>query len=235
MSDEAENAPEIQALESTSSDNPKRTRKHLSDEEVYQAIVAVQFNGGNINRTAIALGIPYATLHGIMKEYEAGEIHVSIQRGTREKRGDMAAKLESLIHSAIESAPGKLAKATFSQTMVGVGIGIDKLRMLRGQGLDPDPAAELCRLLNINRSQLPPTLELGPGEEIPPEFSGQVIETQPSPTNPNSFEPEGLDDFIPEAHHPDCLINPNVPDSCSCGADERNQAKLKAQEDEPVN
>ena len=46
-------------------------------------------------------------------------------------------------------------------------------------GLYPDTAAELCRLLNINRSQLPPTLELGPGEEIPKEFA-HILETKPN-------------------------------------------------------
>jgi len=46
--------------------------------------------------------------------------------------------------------------------------------MLRGEGLEPDPAMELCRLLNINRSQLPERLELQPGEEIPPGF-GPII------------------------------------------------------------
>jgi len=46
--------------------------------------------------------------------------------------------------------------------------------MLLGQGIEPDPAAELCRLLNINRQQLPERFELEPGEVIPDEVLAQL-------------------------------------------------------------
>lgn len=72
-----------------------------------------------------------------------------------------------------------IQKATLSQRGVFVGIGVDKLKMLLGQGIDPDPAAELCRLLNINRSQLPERLELAPGEEIPEGFT-HLLEAKPN-------------------------------------------------------
>lgn len=38
--------------------------------------------------------------------------------------------------------------------------------------------AELCRLLNINRAQLPERLELEPGEEVPEEFA--ILEARPN-------------------------------------------------------
>jgi hypothetical protein len=51
--------------------------------------------------------------------------------------------------------PSKVAKAILSQSAVALGIAVDKVRLLHGQGLEPDPATELCKLLGINRSQLP--------------------------------------------------------------------------------
>ena len=54
--------------------------------------------------------------------------------------------------------PAKIEKATLSQTAVTTGIVFDKLRIARGQGLEPDPAMELCRSLGINRSTAPATL-----------------------------------------------------------------------------
>jgi hypothetical protein len=50
---------------------------------------------------------------------------------------------------------------------------------LLGHGIDPDPDTELCRLLNINRSQLPERLQLNVGDEIPPEFA-RLFEAKPN-------------------------------------------------------
>lgn len=226
MSDEPE--------EELGSDNSKRVYKDYSAEFKYSALAALDLNGGNISATAVAYEVPYTTLYRWNQERKArGEEPSEL---VKRKRGNLAAKLEDKIHSVVESiTPEVIRKATLSQRSVFIGIGLDKLRILLGQGLDPDPASELCRLLNLNRSQLPPVLELKPGEEIPAEFAGPVIETVQS--TPDSYEPQAPDDFvfIPEAHHPDCLINPHIPDSCSCGADDRNQIKLKAQDDESIN
>jgi hypothetical protein len=80
------------------------------------------------------------------------------------------------VHTVVEAMPGKVGKATLSQCAVTLGIGVDKLRMLRGEGLEPDPATELCKLLGINRSQLPDRLELQPGEKLPEGWSGPIFD-----------------------------------------------------------
>ena len=111
--------------------------------------------------------------------------------GRKEKRGDLAAKLEDKIHSVIEAiTPEKIQKATLAQSGVFIGIGIDKLARLHGEGLEPDPATELCKILGISRSQLPDTLELQPGEELPPGFSfaGANIDVEAEPVLPQSME-----------------------------------------------
>jgi hypothetical protein len=162
----------------------------------------VDLNGGNVCRTAIALGIPARTLADWVKgdSRRQTEHAAYFADGRKEKRGDLVAKMESVIHSAVESLTGKLDKASFSQTSVGIGILVDKARILRQQ--DPvDPRRELCQLLGINENQLPERLELNPGDEIPamslnddlrPMFLNDdrqlVYETELVP-NPEELEP----------------------------------------------
>jgi transposase-like protein len=188
MSDEPESYSQAVAVVDQDLDNQKKVYKDYSAEDKYTALAALDINGGNIYRTAIAYDLPYSTLYGWAKEREARGGGPS--KLEKEKRGNLASKLEDKIHSVVESiTPAVIRKATLSQRGVFIGIGVDKLKMLLGQGIDPDPAAELCRLLNLNRAQLPPALQLEPGEEIPEAF-GQIINTVPSASKPNSFEPE---------------------------------------------
>ena len=78
----------------------------------------------------------------------------------------------------LKLCPVKSAKRHSANAPLLLASELIKVRVLRGQGLDPDPAAELCRLLGINRQQLPERLELPPGEEIPEGF-GPVIDVLP--------------------------------------------------------
>jgi transposase-like protein len=194
MSDEPEPDSQAVAVADQDLDNQKTGYKNYSDEDKYTALAALDINGGNVYRTAIAYDLPYSTLYSWAKEREARGGGPS--KLEKEKRGNLASKLEDKIHSVVESiTPEVIRRATLSQRGVFVGIGVDKLKVLLGQGIDPDPAAELCRLLNLNRSQLPPVLELAPGEEIPEGF-GPVINTVPNLNNPNSY---GVEPVKPES------------------------------------
>jgi transposase-like protein len=168
MSDEPEEPPTT-ALESTSGET--RAKRAYSDDEKYMALVALRLNGSNVYRTANALGIPVATLRDWKKQREAGTLVFGENPLAREKRGDLAAKLEDRVHSVVESIDDRvIQKATLSQRAVFVGIGIDKLKILKGEGLEPDPRMEICRLMGINQAEIPTSLQLAPGEEIPEEF-----------------------------------------------------------------
>jgi hypothetical protein len=94
----------------------------------------------------------------------------------------------ALFTTVLSQCPVKIEKATLSQTAVTVGVLTDKIRILRGQGLDPDPANELCRLLGIHRDQLPERLELESGEQLPEGFAeslGPIIDVKPEPESVN--------------------------------------------------
>lgn len=204
-----------------SPDVEKRSRRIYSDEEKIIALLNLDANGGNITRTAHGLQIPYATLAGWVEERKAGRIRTGISIGSNEKRGNLSHKVESVIHSLVESMAAKIEKATLSQAAVAFGILTDKLRIMRQPA--EDPGAELAQLLGLKRSQIPATLQLEPGEEIP-EGLGAIIETQPAPDNPNSFEPQS-DEPQPstplKTHAPDCLgyidIRSNEFKDCTCG------------------
>jgi transposase-like protein len=151
---------------------PKASPRQYSDEERNIALATVDLCAGNVHRASIAAGIPATTLYDWV--HERTKRKQDFSEGRREKRGDLSAKMESVVHSLVESMPAKIGKATLSQTAVATGILTDKIRILRGQGLEPDPAMELCRLLGINRSQLPDRLELLPGDVIPPGFASII-------------------------------------------------------------
>jgi hypothetical protein len=163
-------APDSQAIAGVDedSDSQRKPYRDYSLEDKFIALAAVDLNGGNVYRTPALLRFPTPPFMAGLKTVRQAP---SFYRSSKEKSGDLAIKMESVIHSSVEAMPSKIPKATLSQTAITTGILVDKVRILRGEGLEPDPAAELCRLLNINRAQLPDRLELKPGDVIPLSFS----------------------------------------------------------------
>jgi len=211
MSDEP--VPEVQP----DSRKSKRQVTQYSDEDKEIALATVDLCAGNVFRAALACNIPRKTLEGWVKSRDE-ELDLNLAARLDKRRGDLATKMEYILHSALDSMLAKLPKATFSQTAVGIGILTDKIRLLRGQGLEPDPATELCKLLGINRTELPERLELGPGEELPSGFgfAGPVIEAEFEPVH---SEPT----YHPHAQNCPFPSNPANPDLCSCGAHALNE------------
>jgi transposase-like protein len=158
-------------------DNQKMVYRDYSPEDKYTALAALDINGGNVYRTAIAYDIPYSTLRAWAQEREARGAGPS--KLEKERRGSLAAKIEDKLHLTVESiTPEVVQRATLSQRGVFIGILTDKLRTLRGEELEPDPAVVLCQILGITREQLPDSLQLEPGEEMPQVFL-DLIEVVP--------------------------------------------------------
>ena len=128
---------------------PKRKRQY-SDEDKATALAALDANDGNVKRTATQLGIPHKTLDDWAKGRNQNPAVADLR--TR-KRGSLADKFENLAHLIVDAMPSKIERATLSQCAVSSGIATDKAIRLRGEGLYPDPATELCHLLKINRNQ----------------------------------------------------------------------------------
>lgn len=152
--------------------------RQYSDQDKYIALAAVDLNGGNVYRTAIALGLPASTLRDWdnARKAKPEEFTAPVQ----EKRGDLAAKLEDKLHSVVESiTPDVIEKATLSQRGVFIGIAADKIPTMRAKALHPDFESELCALIGVNRQQLPDHIDLN--QLFAGSHPAQVIDVSPEP------------------------------------------------------
>lgn len=187
MSDEPQSDRQEMVLVDQNFDNRRSGYKNYSAEDKFTVLAAYDIMGANIYRVAIAYGVPYSTLYGWVKEREARGGGPS--KLEREKRGSLAAKLEDKVHSVVESiTPEVIGKASLAQRGVFIGIGLDKLRILRSEELEPDPAVVLCQILGITREQLPDSLRLEPGEEVPEDFLS-LIEVVPEKRSEETRNP----------------------------------------------
>src|SRR5260370_36883841 len=132
---------------------PRASPRQYSDEERYIALATVDLCAGNVHRAAIAAGIPATTLYDWV--HERTKRQQDFTEGRREKRGDLAAKMASIVHSLVESMPAKIGRATLSQVAVSTGILVDKVRLLRGQASAEEPATHLSPPLTTTPTQSP--------------------------------------------------------------------------------
>jgi transposase-like protein len=107
-----------------------KTKRQYSDEEKALALVALDFNGGNLHRTARELSIPRETLEA----WPAGRNQHPDVAKKRQLAGDnIAERLEEIIRDALDHiTPEKMQQATLLQLARAVGLFVDKMLMLRG-------------------------------------------------------------------------------------------------------
>jgi transposase-like protein len=106
-----------------------KPRRRYTDDDRANALAALAANGGNVKRTAEQLGIPLQTLHS----WASGARHPEASTSAEPKKGPMADRLEEIAWQLLEAIPGKIANAPLSQVATGMGIAIDKARLLRGE------------------------------------------------------------------------------------------------------
>lgn len=104
-------------------------KRRYSDSERATALAALAANGGNLDRTAKALGIPFTTL----KQWADGTRHPEASQMSEQKKEDMAAALEEVAWKLLRSLESKIDTAPLSQAATSMGIAIDKARLLRGE------------------------------------------------------------------------------------------------------
>lgn len=125
-------------------------RRKYSDSERAAALAAVDLNGGNVDRTARDLGIPRKTLDewvkGRSSNWEMAELRQA-------QKKDIADKIEDLVHIILDAMPDKVEKAGLSACAVSVGVGIDKMRLMRNQPTGilevDDKRKQLAEKLNL--------------------------------------------------------------------------------------
>jgi transposase-like protein len=105
-----------------------------TDEQVANAIAMLRANGGNAKRTASQLGIPRTTIRAW-----AGRSHSVSARPKQVKTSivqnrsrEIADSLEDLAAKAVGFADSKMETASYKDLLIGVGIAIEKVQLLRG-------------------------------------------------------------------------------------------------------
>jgi transposase-like protein len=104
-------------------------KRTYSDEEKADALLQLDANGGNLKRTAVAIGIPRKTL----AEWRDGHVHHAVAEIRHDKRPPLADRLEALAHLCLDLLPGKLDAASAAQVSVSLGISLEKMRLLRNE------------------------------------------------------------------------------------------------------
>jgi transposase-like protein len=107
-------------------------QRSYTDDERQLAVAAVAANGGNVYRTALQQGIPVRTLDNWVK----GLRHPELSQTVQEKKDALADRLEQIVSLLAEGLddPDKIADAPLNVIATSLGITIDKIRLLRGEG-----------------------------------------------------------------------------------------------------
>lgn len=105
-------------------------RRRYSDEEKAEALASLDANEGRLTLTAEMLGIPVQTLHC----WDMGRgVHPSVMQLRTHKKEELANELDSVALLAARLAGEKVTGASFKDTMIGLGIAVEKAALLRGE------------------------------------------------------------------------------------------------------
>jgi hypothetical protein len=105
-------------------------RRQYSDQEKADALVALQLNNGMLGLTSEQTGIPVPTLYC----WSIGRgISPAVVQLQRIKKEEVAGELDHVALMGSRLASEKVVSASFKDTMIGVGIAIEKAALLRGE------------------------------------------------------------------------------------------------------
>lgn len=108
-----------------------------SDAQAANALSMLEANGGNAKRTAALLGIPRTTLRQWANRAQSSTARpkqVSAQL-VKDRSAEIADSLEDLAARSVGLAGSgeKLAAASYKDLLIGAGIAIEKVQLLRGR------------------------------------------------------------------------------------------------------
>jgi transposase-like protein len=108
--------------------------RRYSDGERSDALAALAANGGNVKRTAKALGIPEKTLANWAK----GDRHPEAARAGEEKKGPLADQFQQLAEKLLCVALDKAHLLNAKDAVVAAAVAVDKMRLLRNEATQID-------------------------------------------------------------------------------------------------
>ena|ERR1700690_1021491 len=105
-------------------------KRQYSDEQKAAALIQLDANKGDLTKTSKQINIPIVTLHDWRNGRGTPDAVSEIRTGLKKPIAD---RIEEIVHGILDFAPNKMPSASFSQLMMGVGIGVDKMLVLRGE------------------------------------------------------------------------------------------------------
>lgn len=105
-------------------------KRQYSDNEKAAALAFLDFNGGNVEKSAKALGIPRKTLD----EWAKGRNqNAEVADLRHEKKEDICELIDTAVREMIQGSAGKAMEANISQLWTSIGIAVDKMQLLKGE------------------------------------------------------------------------------------------------------
>lgn len=110
-------------------------RRHYTEDQVGHALAVLRSMNGNYLRASKNLGIARATLKMWSEDQKyAGHIDPSKVAVVESEASDrIASTLEVMVPEMLALAREKMPSASFKDLLVGSGIGIEKIQLLRGK------------------------------------------------------------------------------------------------------
>ena len=107
-----------------------RQQRQYSEDDRAVALAYYASCGQNMKKTARDCGFPEATLRGWLK---GKAVNAPTREKSHLKKLDLDARLEALVHSLLDVIPDKLDDAPLREVATALGIGIDKMQLLRSK------------------------------------------------------------------------------------------------------
>lgn len=115
---------------SNTNGNRNGHNRQYSDVEKAAALAFLDFQGGNVKKSAELLHIPHKTLD----EWAKGRNqHPEVANLRNEKKRELAELIEDAVREMVLASGGKATDAALQQLWVSIGIGVDKHQLLKGE------------------------------------------------------------------------------------------------------
>lgn len=107
-------------------------KRQYSDNDKATALVALDANKGNLNKTARELKLPLSTLKG----WRDGHVHADVANIRTVKKGTLAERFDDATELMLDVLHKKLEDASLQQIATSIGILQDKSQLLKGHATE---------------------------------------------------------------------------------------------------
>jgi regulatory Fis family protein len=165
-----------------------------TDEQAANALAMLEANGGNAKKTAALLGIPRTTLRAWV-----GRSHSRTARPKKvpaklvqDRSAEIADSLENLAAKAVGLADGKAEAATYKDLLIGAGIAIEKVQLLRGRATT---RSESLRIELVSGESLRALADRVMHKALPERIDAPIYASPPKESREQATTEQNTQDF----------------------------------------